>query len=428
MINKWFLSLKQFFYTNPLYCLYIAVLALICCGIFIETGIKYLPLILLFFSTFTLSYFGLNKIKDLFFILSLKSVLMKVFTRHEKLSSYLAWSFYIFVLVFIVYHFYFLGFVPAIKAYNSLDYYGISFIRQSIVEHDSMTIKYLSAFVVKGLLPFLLLFFYIKKRKWFYILLAFAVFYAMALMQKSFIVTMVFPLIIYTFLIKKYLQSFVYFSLFVVGVFSLVYIANPPLRASKEEIAHYMGTDIVVDSTEQTKPKVKVPESNAGEALQVATDGIVERVFYTTGMVATYWFDNIPSKYPHSGWCGYRITAPLAGCNYADYEYSRIIYDEVYKEYAAKGLKGTVTAASFVYDYASFGYPGVAVSGIILALFFLSIQRVFGNDYKWIICLNFLNVFWLSSASLTTLLLSGGWFIIIVLYSIFENDLKRTIN
>ena len=44
------------------------------------------------------------------------------------------------------------------------------------------------------------------------------------------------------------------------------------------------------------------------------------------------------------------------GCNFNDYDYSKIIYNAVYIKEKKIGLKGTVTVASFVYDYANFGY------------------------------------------------------------------------
>jgi hypothetical protein len=430
MVLNWFQTLRSLFCKNPLYYIYIAVLALICNGVFVATGTKYLPLIGLFFGVFTLTYFGFKRFDNIFFIQDIKKIIAKLLNVNTRVSNYLIWTLFSFTIFFIIFHLYFLGHVPALKAYLTLDYYGIAFIRQAINEHDNGLIKYLSAFVFKGLLPFLLLFFYIKKRKWFYVLLAFGVFYAIALMQKSFIVTILFPLIIYMALTKKYLQTVSFFLLFVGGVYCLVYITNPILRATEKEIELELSQldkdyyEKVYKGSTASIGKNK----NILESFTNASGGILERVFYTTGMVSTYWFENIPSKYPHSGWCGYNFLNPYTDCEYEDYDYSRIIYDEVYGTYAAKGLKGTVTVASFVYDYATFGYLGVAISGAILALFFLLIQNVFGGDYRWIICLNFLSVFWLSSAALSTLMLSGGWILIIGLYLIFENDLKKSFN
>ncbi len=426
MTLKWLKFIKELFCKNPLYYLYTAVLALICNGIFIATGTKYLGLIVLFFGVLTISYFLLAKVKNLFFIDTIRGYIALFMKFNGKFSNYLTWGLFYFTIGFIIFHQFFLGYIPALKAYLSLDYYGIAFIRQSIIEHDSSLIKYISSFIVKGLLPFLLLFFYIKKRKWFYVLLFFGVFYAIALMQKSLIVTILFPLIVYMFLTKRFLQVFIYFLLFVGGVYLLVYITNPILRATEAEIEYELS---LLDRDYYEKmygnsPSIGKNQDIVGRFTN-ASSGIFERVFYTTGMVSTYWFEHIPSKYPYSYGCGYNFLAPALGCNYDDYNYSRIIYDEIYVENATKGLEGTVTVASFVYDYANFGYWGIGISGFILAIIFLVIQRIFNNDYKWIICLNFLNVFWLSSASYTTLMFSGGWFIIIGLYMIFEPELKK---
>ena len=428
MVINLFRRLKNIFFNSPLYYLYIAVLILISNGVFVATGTKYLPLILLFFGVFTISYFLLIRFKNLFFIESIKNSIKKILNKHQKIGNYLIWTIFIFTTLFIIFHQFYLGHIPALKAYFSLDYYGIAFIRQNINEHDSSIIKYISAFIIKGILPFLILFFYIKKRRWFYVILFIGVFYAIALMQKSMIVTILFPLIVYTALIKKYLQSALYFILFMGGVYCLVYITNPILRATEKEIEYELS---LLDRA--CYEKMYGSSSSLGgnkdviESFTNASSGIFERVFYTTGMVSTYWFENIPSKYPYAKWCGYHFLTPITNFNYEDYNYSRIIYDEIYEANAERGLKGTVTVASFVYDYASFGYTGVGISGFILALLFVLIQKIFDSNYRWIICLNFLNIFWLSSAALSTQLLSGGWFIILILYLIFEEELKKSL-
>lgn len=164
---------------------------------------------------------------------------------------------------------------------------------------------------------------------------------------------------------------------------------------------------------------------SAIENLKTATEGVSERVFVTTGKASSYWLELIPDTFAYAYGCGYNFLAPLLGCDYKDYNYSRKVYDIVYESNAKKGLEGTVTVASFIYDYANFGKIGLIFSGVLLSVLFLFIQFLFKENAKHLIALNFLNIWWLSSAYYTTLLLSGGWALLILLYILFKPQLKK---
>ncbi len=317
------------------------------------------------------------------------------------------------IIVFTIIHLVFLGNVPFISAVNTLDYYKIAAIRQEIGEHDNMLIKYISAFIIRGVIPFALLYFSIMNRKLFWLVLPFGIFYALSLMQKGLVVAIILPTGIYAFLNRQYLKSFFTAVIAIGGVFVLVYTTNPSLRATEAEIEQAMK-----ESGKEYKKADK--ELSAGESLYSASDAIYTRVFLTTGLVIGHWFENIPSVYPYAYGCGYHFLAPALGCDYEDYNYARIIYDATYIKEAKMGFKGTVTCASFVYDYANFGYIGLFYSGFILALYFILLNKLFSNNAKWNLSLNLLFIFWLTSGALSTLLLSGGWVITLLLYYIYR--------
>ena len=372
------------------------MIALVSTGLIYGYGFKHIPKVVFYTTIFTIAY--------LFFYHKMKNKAWDGFQlpflseSNRKNVELLLVSF---IVVFCVYHFLFLGHVPVISAYNSEDYYGIAFMRQDINNHSNVFIKYVSSFMLKGIMPFALLYFYISNKKYFWILFPIVAFYSIALMQKSLIVSVLIPLIVYLFIKRKYLSATGCSLVAVLGVYTLVFVTNPEIR--KDSLSHIDTSDL-----------------QSGDSFFSASDAIYERVLFTTGKVSGHWFDKIPSKYPYSKGCGYHFVAPFLGCDFNDYDYSRIIYKDVYQKETKLGLKGTVTVMNFVYDYANFGYYGLFYSAIIVAFFFAFINKLFDDSYIWTICLNALFVFWLSSSAFHTLILSGGWLITLVLFFIFK--------
>jgi len=269
--------------------------------------------------------------------------------------------------------------------------------------------------MIRGIIPFTLLYFSLKNKPLFYFLIPIVIFYSISLMQKSLIVSIMIPLILYSITNRSYLKSIAYTAIAIVGVFILVYATNPNLRATQEEIhAEMLKNGHLYLEEENT--------SMIGGFLS-ASDLIYTRIFVTTGLASGYWFEKIPSTFPYAKGCGYHFLAPMIGCNFNDFDYSHIIYDITYIKEAKIGLKGTVTVANFVYDYANFGYWGLLYSGIILAAFLVFLEKIFANSFKWIISLNALFIFWLSSGAFHTLLFSGGWIITIFMFFILKHHI-----
>ena len=396
------------FKKHPLFILYLFIVGLVLVGLCYSSGLKHIFKIVVYLFVFIGVYFFLNtKIG-----LPKKERMpdwLTVKQNHQKAACY---TLLVFIIGFIVLHLSFLGHVPFITAWKSLDYYHIASVRQSINELNNPVINYLSAFVIRGFIPFLLLCFFIIDKRCFYILLPVALFYALSLMQKGLVACALIPLIIYTLINKSFLKAALFSFISFAGVYLLVYIANPKMKATQDDINAEM---------KKNGSLYKEDDKKFDGSSTSAVSKIFERVFVTTGKVAGYWFDKIPLEYPYAKGCGYRFLSPLLGCDFNNFDYSHIIYNATYTKESKMGFKGTVTAANFVYDYANFGYIGLAYSAFILALFFFFLQHLFSHSFKWIISINGLFVIWLSSVAFHTLLFSGGWLISIFLFLIFKN-------
>jgi hypothetical protein len=377
-------------------------------GLVYGFGLKHIDKIIIYVLSLALFYPLANKYLNF----SFPKFNLHIYYNPRIIASIL----FFFITAFVIIHIAFLGHVPFISAYNILDYYDIAFIRQSITEHDSTLIKYMSAFMIKGIIPFSLLYASIVNRKYFYLLLPVAIFYSISLMQKSLIVTVLLPITIYLLLQRKYILTLICTLTFIVGVFLLVYATNPSLRATQEEIKAEM----------KQRGHLYLEHEDVGTivAFLSASDAIYTRVFVTTGLVSGYWFEKIPSQFPYTKGCGYHFLAPLIGCDYKDFDYSRKIYEATYIKESKIGLKGTVTVANFVYDYANFGYIGLVLSAIIISVFFVLLNTIYKDDFNWLISNNVLFVFWLSSGQFSTTLLSGGWVLAILLYFFLVRNKK----
>ncbi|MEI6766179.1 MAG: hypothetical protein WCM76_11090 [Bacteroidota bacterium] len=392
------------------------ITSLICIGLIYYTGLTYMPDMLLYSGSLVIFYF-------LFANLAkrtsgkLDKILNIRFTKSEKTVTWLSFGFLGAGVVFIIYHLIYLKNIPVWTAYNSLDYYGIALIRQGITEHHNSFIHYTSSFLLKAILPFLVLFFFIKKRWLFWILLPIAIFYAMAMMQKGLVVSQVLPLIVFLFIKRRYILSGVFILVAVAGVLALIVNASPNLRASEEDISAYMAAHRRAYVPQKTK--VAITESMAS-----TSNALFERIVFTTGRDVGRWFTLIPSQLPYANGCGYRFLAPVLGCDSKDYEYDRVIWDNLYIVEYNEGLRGTVTSAYFMYDYANFGKAGLVLAGFLLAFVFVLLKIVFEGHAQWLASLNILYTLWLSNVALYSLLLSGGWVLTILLFWLFRPALE----
>ena len=194
------------------------------------------------------------------------------------------------------------------------------------------------------------------------------------------------------------------------GVYLLIYAANPELRE--------------IHPSRDTKTEVIHKPKDEFKSFQAGSSGIINRRFIVPGKVVGLWFNNIPSKYPFLYGNGYSFIAKLRHVPLV--EYSNDLYAELYPQYAADGLRGSVNTASFMYDYANFGVWGLLLSGAVMAFWLFLLQGVFPN-MKILFILNLFPILMLTSTSLLTLLFSGGWLLTVLLYLLFKRKFNTVL-
>jgi len=322
---------------------------------------------------------------------------------------------FILLAFFICLHYWELKGIPVIQAWFSNDYNEIVSIRRSITADHSSFWNYMMSFSLKGIIPFYLLYLYItKKKKLFLIFLVLGSLYSISFIQKSFVITIFTPLIIYSALNKKWLATIG--SVFIVffSLWFLVTATNPILKDHIEPITDYPITD---HSNFVSKKPI-----DEGEKSIIISNTLIRRVFYVPGMIVSEWFRIVPKEKPFLNGNGYRFLTPFTGGAFTDYRL--ILYPYIYPNYYYRGYKGSVNTASFVYDYANFGKAGLIAAGILLALIFNSLEFLFGNNTKMKLSINSFSLVMLSSGSLFTILFSGSWGLMVLLYLIYRNQFE----
>lgn len=379
-----------------IHCFFTAILLI---GLTDYTGTRYLHFIFGYLGSFILVSWLLQRYFTPNFLKSLGHFEFN-FEWQAKFQNLLLF----FSLLFIGIHFICIGEIPIYECWQKTDILETARLRQSITEDGSTWINYGSSFLVKGFLPFILLMLLIQKHWfWFILMLFVSLFYEINLLQKNYFLLLLSPVILYSLFQRKWIQAGVISFLVVLGVYGLIYASNPELRGIQPR---------TVDKTE-----TKLNPKDEFKSFQAGSSGIVNRILIVPGKVVGLWFNNIPSKYPFLYGNGYSFVAKLRHVPLV--EYSNDLYAELYPQYAADGLRGSVNTASFMYDYANFGFGGLLLSGIVMAFWLFFLQGIFPST-KLLFILNFFPIIMLTSTSLLTLLFSGGWLITVFLYLLFK--------
>lgn len=330
-----------------------------------------------------------------------------------------------------------LGGVPAIQGMLEKDYYVVMLVRQYIFHAELHPIwKYGPNILVKSIFPFLVFFYLFRSRLLFAVALTVGGLYAICLMNKLFVVLLVVPALIHAMISRRWLAVAGLGVVPALGLAFLVLVQNPHMQpqafvdtvdalrehtrlgldeAQRAALLHYYELHI----NDGQEGKIAT-DHNTG-ALSIASDTIYRRVFLIPGAVMTAWFTHIPSQLPFARGCGYRWMAPLLGCQYVAYAVK--INDIENPELASKGVRGSMTVASFVEDYANFGTAGLMVAGLILAVILAIIGRLFGAAWQVNLALNAIPVILLLEIPLSTVILTGGWIVTLLLYLLLARPL-----
>ena len=399
--------IKNILSTHTLVLLYFLVFCLLLNGVISSTGDKFGNEMFLFLGALLFSYVGLFFISKKINIDYNKIGFLNRIALGEKAIVLLP----IISICFIVIHFIYLGGSPALYGLKHYLVSEVAGIRRSITAESHGIINYMASFNIKAIIPFSLLLLLIRQKKRLYwVLYIIACFYAFSLMQKSYIITLSIPIIIYAIAKRKHLLISKYVVIITGIVVSLVFVTNPQFRGGRNDAIMIVEDESVI------------ADPNPPPFIISVFQGLSKRVFFVPGKTVGDWFENIPSNKPFLKGSGYRFYAKLIGKEY--HNYAQDLYPIIYPKHFEKGFRGNINVASFMYDYSNFGKSGLVLAGCILALIFIFIESLFKNHLLLKVCLNTFAIFMLSSSALTILLFSGGWGLYILLFFLFKKHLN----
>lgn len=332
--------------------------------------------------------------------------------------------------VFIGLHFAYLGHVPLLAGIQSNDYYDIMRVRQSVFYEAPALFRYVPNMIVKSVLPFLLLYYSVIGRKsLFWITVLLGTFYGLSLLNKMFVVILFAPLMLHLLFTRRFFRAVGISFIPVAALALLVFVQNPHVRPEAwtlREKATAAGKPLVVQEYVERKTTKDLSVNNVKSPsypMRQFVETIYLRIFVVPGEVVTAWFTNIPGKLPFANGCGYRLVAAMRGCEFMFYP--SLVHDIENPVLVAEGVHGTMTAASFMEDYANFGAKGLVLSGVLLAFVLTLVARLFAGNWRWALILNFIPISMMLELPLTTVLLTGGWALTLVLYYVFRARLKE---
>jgi hypothetical protein len=408
-------------YVHAVPLVYAAFFGLLSLSVFLGGGSSYAPLLVAYVVVFLLSYAVMTR-----FVANrgIARTSIAALDRLKPQIPRIALALGVCTVLMIAYHMFVLGRVPILLAFDTVDYLEIVRIRQDATYDLPRHLKYVREFLLKAVLPFLILYFYVaRKRMAFCLFLVLAIAYGLSQMQKFYVLTPVIPVLVLLLQQRRWLRFAVVAAFPVVGIVLLAYVTNPSFRIgsapSTSTHATHPGTS--------GRPKMfddapnETPIEFLAEATERATgiaDVLYERLLIVPGQVARNWFDLVPAKIPYGQGCGYRWLAPLLGCRFIDF--SEVTYQIQYPEYASRGIRGLMTAGTAVNDYANFGPTGLIVGGVVLALAFVVVRILFRGAEYLLLPLNLLPAMALIEGPLTTVALSGGWGLTLLLFLLFR--------
>lgn len=409
-------------------CLYMCLAGLLLASLAMASGTRYLHFVLLFLFSLLVAY-------AVFWQFSAR---IPQHLRDFSCSPNTVWGGRASLLVLAVavgfasLHLLRLGGIPVIQGMLETDYYTVMLVRQYIFHTELHAVwKYGPNILVKSVFPFLVFYYLFRSRFLLLVTLVFGGLYAVSLMNKLFVVLLVLPALIHALIFRRWLTAVGLMVIPALGLTFLILVQNPHMQpqAFVETIDAIRERTRLGLNDEQRAALVQyyalradegggnISRNHSAGALSIAADTLYRRILLVPGAVMTAWFDHIPSRLPFAGGCGYRWMAPVLGCQYVAYAFQ--INEIENPELASKGVRGSMTTAFFVEDYANFGIVGLVIAGFVLAMILNAIGRLFGTAWEANLALNAIPLVLLLEIPLGTVILTGGWIITFFLYLLF---------
>lgn len=392
----------RFLNENKGFSLFLIIILALSFGVITLSGTRHIDKMSIVLGVFVISYFLNKKLVG-----NLDFSKISLFEKIGNIKYLPHLLFFLCVLIFIadIVNY---GGLPVMKVKDITTVKELTLLRKNIHADAHVILIYLSSWNMKALIPFSLVLFYCTNRKWFYYLLLFvACLYAFSMMQKSFILSVLCPILVILFYRKK----LIHFS-------ALIIVAGGVIYSLIAMASHITDTDF------DYNPDAKNQKENTLLAkVYTYTVAIKNRILIIPAEMVVGWFDVIPEKKPFLYGDGYRLIADLKKHEYIDY--NTALYPVLRPHYVERGVSGSVNVATFMRGYSNFGLVGLVVACFFLGLFFALLEPLFQkrNDFYWSI--NLFPILLLSSVNILTLLFSGGWGLFIVLFLIFKTKLEQ---
>ena len=379
------------FRRHPLLGIHLVIIGLLLVGLVQRSGMDHLAQMAGYVAVLLSSYFLLDRIVGGWTVPDL---------RQDKVKL-LAWTVLLLTCSIAVAHWAFLGQVPLIAAMGEQDDLVVQSIRLHMTEDIPTWMAYASNILIKALIPVTLVLCYKRFPRLFLALAIAGGIYAISLVQKSYIITLFVPLWV-AFLISKRWWSFSLLTGGFVLITALLLLVAQPEKLDRDAVA------------DDGKPKKGLVED--------LVTSVMRRVVLMPGWTVSAWFEYIPEQIPFQEGSAVRPLALVLGKPY--HALDREVYDIEYPVEAAKHTEGTMGSASFMYGWANFGLVGLLLSGVITAVVLRLITLLFAGDWRWAICVNVFPLLVLSSVALTTVLLTHGWAVTLLLGTLFRPSEK----
>lgn len=435
------MTLQRFATENILFVFYSCIFFILFTGVALAGSTRYLGYLALYFVFFVVFYFifrrAIRTITEK--IRSRVCLNFKVFNKHVNYDMLMALILGL-GTAFMVFHFSYLEGIPVLTSAEIDNYYAIMHVRQDIFLDAPILYRYIPNFLVKSILPFsILYFFYNKCFKSMLVVMLLGSFYALALMNKIFILLIFLPLAVYCIATFRWRIIPLVVAIPAVGIALLIFVQNPQIRpdawqhytAELKHSSKYIELTTKINrimtrnkskgSTFTSNDWMKATAKQSKNPVYDCFNTVYIRIFLVPGEVISAWFKHIPSSIPFAGGNGYRLVAWLNNSEFT--YYPSLVHDLENPLLVEKGVRGTMTAASFMEDYANFGWKGLVFSGLLFSFILAIVTQIFSSSWKLSLAINSVPIGLIAESPLTTVLLTGGWILSVLLYCTFKKGM-----
>ncbi|MDH4441712.1 MAG: hypothetical protein QE284_15155, partial [Rhizobium sp.] len=340
-------------------------------------------------------------------------------------------------IALIAIYFILLGNIPLVDAIRANEYYAITKIRTDISK-SGFPESYIPTLVTRSIGPAIIIYFlHTNRLKPVFLVFLLTASLGLLTITKGHVIFATFPIVLYCVLTRRALLAAMLLAPAVIIIYAVMVVTNPAANTACKFSSSMSDPGCQVTAETSIEQGVAVPAPEQGKAAPAPEDGIltsalensgaaamaptveklagsfVRRAFMVPGQVVAEWFEIFPATVTFKWGCGYRFLAPIIGCKFQ--QNARLVYAIQFPERAAQGILGNKNAAHFMEEYANFGVPGLFLAGALAAVAISVATLIMCKiSLPAFLSINMIFILMLTSTSLHTTLLSGGWFMAMI--------------